>query len=62
MFGILGRLGFQVAVVGLLHLPLHVRLAGADPDFADEHVLDGQLVLAGDDERVRTADCERIEL
>ena len=57
----LGGFGFEVAVVGLADFPLHVGLAGANPDFADEHILYGQLILAGDGERVRPADGERVE-
>ena len=30
----------QVGIVGLVDAPLHVRLAGADPHLADEHVVD----------------------
>ena len=45
-----------VGVLRLAHLPLHVRLARADPDLADEHV--GEALRrgrAGDHELVRAA-------
>ena len=45
----------EVGVVGVVDAPLHVRLAGADPDLADEHVVERDRVLALDGERVRAA-------
>ena len=49
-----GRL-LEVGVVGVVDAPLHVRLAGTDPDLADEHVVERDRVLALDGERVRAA-------
>src|SRR5262249_39518998 len=59
--GIVRRLRFKVRVIGLRDRPLHVRLAGAEPDFADEHVVESHGVLAGDRHRIRPAGGERIE-
>ena len=52
----------QVGVVGVVDVPLHVRLARADPDLADEHVVDLDLVLALDRQRVRPPGGHRVEL
>ena len=50
------RGGFlEVGIVRLVHAPLHVRLAGADPDLADEHVIERDRVLPLHRERVRAA-------
>ena len=40
---------------------LHVRLAGANPDLAHENVFELDLVLAGDRQRIRSTDGQRIE-
>src|SRR4051812_30496597 len=39
---------FEVAVQGIVEREFHVRLAGAEPDFADEKVVDGEMVFAFD--------------
>src|SRR5439155_19310023 len=60
-FRVLGGLGFQITVVALAELPLHVRLTRTNPDLSHQHVVDGQLILAGDRQCVRSADRQRIK-
>ena len=45
------RQGIEVAVIRLTQVPLHVRLAGTHPHFADEHVLHRAFICSFDDER-----------
>ena len=59
----LREVGEDVVVLGVAaDAAVHVRLAGADPDFADEHVLNRERVRALDRERERVTGLERIEL
>jgi hypothetical protein len=40
---------------------LHIRLARTDPDFAHQHILQRQRILAADRQFVGTTCCEGIE-
>ena len=54
-FGVLSRRLLVFEIITVTDGPLHVRLAGADPDLADEHVGEGDGVVALDGYRERAA-------
>ena len=61
--GDVGRRDLLLRARAVLEQPAHVRLAGAQPHLAHEHVLEPQLVLAAAHlEHVRSAGLERVEL
>ena len=59
--GIIGRGDFFLGPADAADRHLHVRLARTDPNLADEHVFQRDRVLAGDGERMGTADRHGIE-
>ena len=56
----IGRRNFQVAVGRHLKRPLHIRLARAEPHFADQNVVDFDAVLAFHHQLERLADLQRV--
>ena len=50
-----GRRPLQIGIPALVNAPLHVRLPGADPHLADQHIVERNGVLPLDSQRVRAA-------
>ena len=59
---IVGGEFLQLWVFGAVDAPLHVGLSGANPDFADQNVLELKAVFSFDFERVRASGRERIQV
>ena len=62
--GMIGGGDFRLAIFNARNLELHVRLTGAEPDFADQHVVDneGRDRLSPSGQGMRAARRERREL